>query len=730
MNIKLILLTLFISCSLISQQVRLYEVHKRGMLHQTIFNTGEIGRGYHQGQAGNATSVPLFEWPGNSRVIVDAISYDGQHNILGGGVYLAADAADVPSRMYALCGAVGSNAPEIVIGTWSFPLQLYKKENLPLLPNGELNPDYDPDEAEEIIVSKWATPLGITVTRVSRAWSYPDYDDFIIYEYEIENTGDRDGNPNTIESYETLKDIIIGFAYGFAPSMYGHQRLYNSWEYANYERKDQRARFDLTRWLNYNLDMDGKPDPKYYDEWGRTKKYGGGLNSPQATGFMILYYDVEHLARPWETSAVMSVSDSLKAWDPRTGRLKQPWTNRLETSNLRSSKMMPQLDVVTRKNPIIRNAAVYGAEWVGRGSFNHRQTRKAVGRIMMLGPYILRYGEKARFAIAEVVGYGAARLEETLAGLKDQGGSCGEDCGEPTDSAFYPVPNWWQPITYGGVLNNAFTYGSTYLSNYPIPDYVNSDVMTIREVADKAKFAYTGSDAPPPYWPEFFPEKGVYKIPVPVPAPVIRITNTDLAENKITWGNQVEFFSHPRLQGKLSHYEVLKSIHPLGPWIKLDSVIVGDPRYFKDGVYSYIDTATRVGESYYYAVVTVDVNGKRSGKTNMTLHQTQLGGTDQLERVYVVPNPFFVQSGFSGTTADGSDASGKIGFYNLPKKCVIKVYSYSGQLIQTIYHDNELYSTEWLQVTRNHQMIASGLYFFVVETPDGKKTHGKFIIIH
>jgi hypothetical protein len=708
-------------------QSRLYQVHSRGMLHETIFNTGEIGRGYHQGQAGNATSVPLMEWPGNSALTTDGIAYDGQHNLLGGGVYLAASSPDTSARLWAMCGAAGSNAPEIVIGVWSFPLELRRAENYPVLADGSLNPSYDPDEAEEIIFSQWATPTGLTVSRTSRAWSFPDYDDFIIYEYEIENTGDRDGNPATIESNATLRDIVVGFAYGFAPSMFGHQRVYNTWEYANYERKDQRGRFDLTRWLNYNIDMTGKPDPVYYDQWGSTNKYGGGLTSPQAVGFSTLYYDVAHLASPGQTSAVMSASDSALAWDPATGKLKQPWTNRLETSNLRSSKMWPQLDVVNRRNPIIRNSTVYGKDWVGRGSFNHRQTRKAVGRVMMFGPYILARGEKMRFALAEVAGYGAARLEETLAGLKDQGGSCGEDCGEVTDSAFYPVPNWADTIAYGATR---YTYGSTYLSRYRLPDYVNSNVVTIREVADKAKHAYTGDPAPPPYWPEFFPERGVYRIPVPVPAPAITITNSPLAENLIGWKPAVESFSVPRLQGAFSHYEVWKSIHPTGPWTRLDTVAKADPRYFRDGEYLFVDKATRVGESFYYAVVSVDQSGNRSGKTNLKLHQTQLGGTETLEQVYVVPNPFFVRSGFQGTTSGGSEATMKLGFYNLPKECTIRVFSYSGQLVQTIEHNSELYSTEWLQTTRNNQVIASGVYFFVVQTPEGKTTRGKFVVIH
>lgn len=725
MRIIKIISVFFLFGGLALPQLRNYEIHKRGMLQETVFSTGEIGRAYHQGQAGNATSVPIMEWPGNSRASVEGKAYDGQHNSLGGGIYLSANAADTSIRLYAFCGAVGSSAPELVAGKWAFPLALDRKENYPLLSNGDLNPAYNPDEAEEIITAKWATPTGITVTRTSRAWSFPDYDDMIIYEYEMENTGDRDGDPATIESKTTLTDLLVTFSYGFAPNMFGYQRLYGEWLYTDFERKDQRARFDRTRWLNYNLDMNGKPDPKYYDEWGVSGKNGGGLNSPGAVGYSMLYFDTQHLAKYGETLYAPSSSDSAVVWDQATMTLKQPWMNYLETTNLRSSKMVDYLNVISRKNLPYKNTAVFGSDWVGRGRFNARQTRKAGGRMMVLGPYTLKPGEKLRFAMAEVAGYGAARLTETIAGLKDEGGSCGEDCGESADSAFFPVPNWSSIITYGGATGNAFSYGSTYLTKYKLPDYINSGVVTVREVADKAKFAYTGDNTPPPYWPEKFPEKGNYKIPIPVPAPVIAITNNTLAQNEINWGPQAESFKTARLQGEFSHYEVFKASHPLGPWVKLDSVAKADSRYFKSGSYKIIDANTRVGESFYYSVLSVDKNGNKSGRTNMTYHETQIGGSEKLGKIYVVPNPFIVRSGFSGV--DGADD--KIGFYNLPKICTIRIFSYSGQLIETIEHNSGLYSTAWFRTTRNDQNIASGLYFYVVKTPDGKTTNGKFVVI-
>jgi hypothetical protein len=730
-------------------QLRAYQIHSRGMLHQTVFNSGELGRGYDRGATGAVAGVPSFEWPSHSAATIDGVAYKGQYNSFGGGVYLSATRRDSSTRGYAYCGAF----EDPVVGTYSFPLTLARVENYPVLENGELNPNYNPDEAEEIITAQWATNLGLTVTRTSRSWSYPDYDDFIIYEYEVENTGDTRGDPGTPTMNATLGDVLVGFTYALTPSMFGYERTFNRWDGADFSGTpssgDMFPRFDRTRWMNYGLDRNGKPDPHHFADWSATGKYGGGLLSPQAPGFAILYYDTVYLARKGDTQVQVRPSDTLLVWDANL-HLKQPFLNRMETGVFSMAKIESYLNILNaRKNNPYTSTSAFGPDWVGRGSYNWRQSQKfGIGHIMVLGPYTMPPGSKIRFAVAEVVGYGAARPgERGMVGklgigvdqvLQDEGGSCGENCNEPTSpalNAWNPVPNWWADTSFGGISGNQWTHGADYLSTYALPMYVNSGVVTVREVADRAIQAYSGLPLTnwdsTQYWPDRSPERGVYQIPVVVPAPAIKVTNTPLAENQIIWLNNVEGFSTPRLIAPIHHYEAYKASHPLGPWTKLDSVGIADPRYYANGRYRITDLSTRVGEAYYYVVLSVDAAGNRSGPTNLTLHQTQLGATETLEQVYVVPNPFLVRSGLGGTTGSGTgDAGAKIGFYNLPKHCTIRIISYSGQLVQTISHDSELYSTEYFQVTRNNQLMASGLYFFVVETPDGKRTHGKFVIIH
>ena len=74
--------------------------------------------------------------------------------------------------------------------------------------------------------------------------------------------------------------------------------------------------------------------------------------------------------------------------------------------------------------------------------------------------------------------------------------------------------------------------------------------------------------------------------------------------------------------------------------------------------------------------------------------------------------------------------AGVIGFYGLPPQATIRIFSYSGQLVETIEHNADAYTVEWYQISKNNQMVASGVYFFTVDAPDGKRTRGKFVIIH
>ena len=204
----------------------------------------------------------MFEWPGRSKTIVDGIEYDGQHNSLGGGIHIAVNypgSLGYKNKKFAFCGMIGDGGPETSVGVWTFPISFYEVQNYPLLDDGSLNPDFDPNEAEQIIYAKWATSVGLTVQRTTRSYSYPDYDDIVFHEYEFEFTGNTDMDPSTIEmdTVDTLVDVLIYFAQSFAPSMYGYQRHYNQWKWKpGIFKGDNWASFDSDYWLAFNMDCE------------------------------------------------------------------------------------------------------------------------------------------------------------------------------------------------------------------------------------------------------------------------------------------------------------------------------------------------------------------------------------------------------------------------------------------------------------------------------------------
>ena len=614
-----ILLALALTAAGATAQQRDWQVHSRGLLHQSVFNTGELGRPYSAGGT-VVDGRPSMEWPPNSRMILDRRNYPGQHLSFGSGIWIAGTTPG--GRKYAFCGGVSDTDgdPVPVVGVYSTPVEIRRIENYPVLPDGSLNPGFNPDEAEEIIITTWDTPVGIRVRRTSRAWSYPGYDSFIIYEYEFENV-----------TNSVIRDVFITFANSFGPSMFGYQRNHGDWSESAFRGQppaglgDHFARFDLKRFLSYSHERDGLPDPDFFEAWSQ-EGHRGGLNAPQAAGLMVLHYDYENLATPEQTEQVFLIpADSSEMWDPNR-KAKQPFLHRYENGNLYEGKIATWLDPRLRRktgiwqslNDSIRITENFDLDtwdfWKGRTSGSSTLSWwQPVVRAYGFYPYVMDPGDVAHFAVAEVVGYGPGGEGDHV--YKDLGGTvrAGADAG----FLFNPVPSWYERLEYPHLGTKGYI-GSTYLQDNPLPWYVTPGVVSIRDVADRAIQMYTGRRLVKhdtlQYDPQKTPPSGRYDtVPIPVPAPGIRVENTRSAANRIVWGPQVERFTTPRLKAPFSHYEVLRAPHPLGPWTVIDEVIPNDARYFENGEYAVLDVLSNLGDVVAYAVRSTWKEGRAAG---------------------------------------------------------------------------------------------------------------------
>ncbi len=110
-------------------------------------------------------------------------------------------------------------------------------------------------------------------------------------------------------------------------------------------------------------------------------------------------------------------------------------------------------------------------------------------------------------------------------------------------------------------------------------------------------------------------------------------------------------------------------------------------------------------------------------------------------KAYVYPNPYrsdgdYRDAGFEGRMeTDRPDHRVRaINFANLPPRCTISIYSLDGDLVRTLEHDADPADPtssheSWNLITRNTQMVVSGLYYWVVEAESGHTQIGKLVII-
>jgi len=118
-------------------------------------------------------------------------------------------------------------------------------------------------------------------------------------------------------------------------------------------------------------------------------------------------------------------------------------------------------------------------------------------------------------------------------------------------------------------------------------------------------------------------------------------------------------------------------------------------------------------------------------------------------KLFAYPNPYYAGASWEGGSSFEEDR--KITFANLPERCVIRVFTMSGDLVKTIDHDasyngddirwfstysnpdNTVFSGgehSWDLLSDGSQIIARGTYLFSVEDlKSGQIWKEKFVII-
>ncbi len=116
---------------------------------------------------------------------------------------------------------------------------------------------------------------------------------------------------------------------------------------------------------------------------------------------------------------------------------------------------------------------------------------------------------------------------------------------------------------------------------------------------------------------------------------------------------------------------------------------------------------------------------------------------------FVYPNPYYAGASWEGSSIFEEDR--KLNFANLPAKCLIRIFSAAGDLVDEFRHDGAYdgsdirwYNTysasnqivfsggehSWDLLSKDNQIISRGLYLFSIEDLEtGKTSTGQFLII-
>ncbi|MCL5268177.1 MAG: T9SS type A sorting domain-containing protein [Bacteroidetes bacterium] len=118
---------------------------------------------------------------------------------------------------------------------------------------------------------------------------------------------------------------------------------------------------------------------------------------------------------------------------------------------------------------------------------------------------------------------------------------------------------------------------------------------------------------------------------------------------------------------------------------------------------------------------------KSVGPDTIYFSAVQKSGASLGDVIRIVPNPFNISASQNVLRYPGEP--NQIAFLNIPPECTIKIYTELGQLIKTLQHTNGSGDEYWDCTTSSNQIVVSGVYIVVFQTPKGQTAIKKFVVI-
>ncbi len=139
------------------------------------------------------------------------------------------------------------------------------------------------------------------------------------------------------------------------------------------------------------------------------------------------------------------------------------------------------------------------------------------------------------------------------------------------------------------------------------------------------------------------------------------------------------------------------------------------------------------GDSYYIATTRPFASSDIYEFKTVSSHIDNSLAKSDLDRIAAVPNPYVVTNVIERADIQNRTDRGprKMYFNHLPNECTIRIFTLSGELVKTIYHNSTIDDGKeyWDLTTKDNFPIAYGIYVYHVDAGELGEKIGRFGVI-
>jgi hypothetical protein len=545
--------------------------------------------------------------------------------------------------------------------------------------------DIVPDQPDDrILHNVTITNIGIECNRTIYGSSQQNHDNYHIYEFVFKNTGVVDTKGTTVQ--QKLTGVIFSFVNRYAP---GHTAKIGGWATSGnigwgrntvnqvIGQNPADPLFEMRATYAWYSPHSAAP-LGYESDWGEPNLlYPGALGSPGFCGVVTLHADKSS----GDPSDDPEQPKNTQWWDADANIM-----NNIDSYNM--SQMTEQYTAMSAGHPASTQAELVGSQFADQWGPGIGGTVQMIG----YGPYTMEPGDSVRIVMAEGVA-GIPRRKSIEIGTQ----------------WYNNTPPYTMPDGSSSTDRNAYKKAWVWTAEDSILDMFRHAIRRFNTMEKYRK--------------GLVPQDSLYE---PPPPPESFTVSSGGDRIVLEWANNAD--SWPTFNG----YQIYRAVSR--PDTLYDLLFSCDKG---NAVNRYDDISAKRGFNYYYYIVTKDdgsrndyfpgvplVSSKFYTVTNQAAYLRRPAVLSTLDSIRVVPNPFHI-----GARSIQFDQPDRIAFFGLPPRCTIKIYTERGDLIDILQHTNTTGDELWDSVTSSRQVVVSGLYIAVFESPDGKKTYRKFVII-